>query len=218
MKNVMPRSKNGPRSNFSMLPFPLRFRIIGMVHDGCTAEAIGSDPEVSAAFAKLGSSFNRATLTRLKKSREYKEITAKRAASQTAAYQDRLTAAILSENASIDTIAERTKVELLKTMSELSDLSDLSDEDKVKALQTLSRSVTAIADQSKDNTIAELRQKLNECKRLAAAAEAEHAARCAELECEAASLRARCAELESLLPGVDSNAVAAAMDEKFGVK
>ncbi len=214
---VMPRSKNGPRSNFSMLPFPLRFRIIGMIHDGCTAEAIGSDPEVSAAFAKLGSTFNRATLTRVKKSREYKEITARRSAGQHAAYQDRLTAAILSENASIDTIAERTKVELLKAMSDLSDLSELSDEEKVKALQTLSRSVTAISDQSKDNTIAELRQKLSDWKSRYAAAEKEHQLREAELMAENRLLNEQLSALKEQLPGVDTGMVARAMDEKFGV-
>ena len=64
----MPKSKNGPRSNFSFLPFALRFRVIGMIQDGCTAAAIGADPEVAKAYARLGGAFNRATLTRIRKS------------------------------------------------------------------------------------------------------------------------------------------------------
>ena len=86
MKKKMPRSKNGPRSNFSFLPFELRFRIIGMIQDGFTAGAIAAVPEVREAFSSLGSSFNRATMTRIKKSAEYKEISAKRSARKAAEY------------------------------------------------------------------------------------------------------------------------------------
>lgn len=188
----MPRSKNGPRSNFSFLPFELRFRIIGMIQDGFTAGAIAAVPEVRDAFSSLGSSFNRATMTRIKKSAEYKEISAKRSARKAAEYDDRILTALLKENASCDTIAEQTKVALLRALSDLSNLlatakqredgSDLSDtSDKIKALRQITQSVAALSDQHKDNQLAALRRKLAEKDALLSAAETEWKAREAEL-------------------------------------
>ena len=181
MKKKMPRSKNGPRSNFSFLPFELRFRIIGMIQDGFTAGAIAAVPEVRDAFSSLGSSFNRATMTRIKKSAEYKEISAKRSARKAAEYDDRILTALLKENASCDTIAEQTKVALLRA---------LSDESKIKALRQITQSVAALSDQHKDHQIAVLRQKL---------AEKEQQLQCAENEWQAreAELLVRIAELEN---------------------
>ena len=187
----MPKSKNGPRSNFSFLPFELRFRVIGMIQDGFTAAAIAADPEVAKAYAALGSTFNRGTMTRIRRSAEYKEISAKRSARKLAEYDDRISAALLRENFSLETIADQTKVELLKAMSDLSDLSDMSDlSDRVKTIRQLVQSVTALSSQQKDNRIAELQRKLAEKDDIISAAEAEHRAREAEL-------LARIAELEN---------------------
>lgn len=193
MKKKMPRSKNGPRSNFSFLPFELRFRIIGMIQDGFTAGAIAADPEVKDAFSSLGSTFNRATMTRIKKCAEYKEISAKRSARKNAEYDDRILTALLKENASSDTIAEQTKVALLRALSALSNLSglsDTSDESKIKALRQITQSVAALSDQLKDNQITALRQKL---------ADKEQQLQCAETEWRAreADLLARIAEIEN---------------------
>ena len=217
----MPRSKNGPRSNFSFLPFELRFKIIGMIQDGCTSSAIASDPEVKHAFSSLGSTFNRATMTRIKKSAEYKEISAKRSARKAAEYDDRILTALLKENASCDTIAEQTKVALLRALSDLSNLlatakqredgADLSDtSDKIKALRQITQSVAALSDQHKDNQIAVLRQKLAEKDALFSAAETEWKAREAEL-------LVRIDVLEKQVPKLESSEVARAMDQKFGV-
>ena len=185
----MPLSKNGPRSNFSFLPFALRFRVIGMIQDGCTAAAIGADPEVSKAYARLGGAFNRATLTRIKKSAEYRELAAKRAARQAAEYDDQLTAAMIRETGSLDNIADQAKVTLMKALSDLSNLSDLSDESRIKALRSLAQSVAALSNPAKDNQIAELKRKLRENEAHRQAAEAEWKNREAEL-------LARIAELE----------------------
>ena len=185
----MPKSKNGPRSNFSFLPFELRFRVIGMIQDGCTAAAIGADPEVAEAYARLGSAFNRATMTRIKKSAEYKELAAKRAARKAAEYDDQLTAAMIREAGSLDNIADQAKVTLMKALSDLSDLSDLTDESRIKALRSLAQSVAALSNPAKDNRIADLMRKLREKEAQQQAAETEWKNREAEL-------LARIAELE----------------------
>ena len=194
MKKI-PRSKNGPRSNFSFLPFELRFKIIGMIQDGCTAQAVADDPEVKTAFSALGSTFSRATMTRIKKSAEYKEISAKRSARKAAEYDDRISTALLKENASCDTIAEQTKVALLKALSDLLATAEQSEDgadysEKVKALRQITQSVAALSDQSKDNQIAALRQKLAEKDEVLSAAEK-------EWRCREAELLARISALEN---------------------
>ena len=193
------QSHHGPRSNFSFLPFRLRFKVIGMIQDGCTASAIGADPEVAKAYARLGGTFNRATLTRIRKSAEYKELAAKRAAHKAAEYEDQTAAAMIREAGSLDNIADQAKVTLMKALSDLlarrslgeggSDLTDLYDESRVKALRSLAQSVTALANQQKDNRISELTRKLHAAEELHAAAEQEWKVREAEL-------LARIAELE----------------------
>ena len=184
----MPKSKNGPRSNFSFLPFDLRFRIIGMIQDGCTASVIAADPEVVKAFDALGSSFNRATMTRIKKSKEYRDWSNQRRQEKESFDADRLTSAILKENASLDTISEQTKVALLKALSDLSNLAELSDENRIKALRSITQSVTLLSSQAKDNRIAELKRKLDEQHDRFEAAEKEWQAREAELLARIAGL------------------------------
>ena len=204
----MPRSKNGPRSNFSFLPFELRFKIISMIQDGYTANAICADSEVKNAFAALGSSFNRATMTRIKKSAEYKEISAKRSARKAAVYDDRVSTALLKENASLDTIAEQTKVALLRALSDLSDLSDMSDESKVKSLRQIVQSVSELSNSHKDNKIAQLQKKIEEKDNLIAAIENEWQNREAEL-------LARVAALESSTVAGMSEETLADVEEKI---
>ena len=206
MKN-MPKSKNGPRSNFSFLPFDLRFRIIGMIQDGRTAASIAADPEVAGAYKALGSTFNRATMTRIKKSKEYREWSQRRLKEKESFDSDRLTSALLKENASLETISDQAKVSLMKA---LSDLSDLSDESRIKALRSLAQSVAALTNPAKDNRIASLLRKLDEKEAQFRSAEEEWKTREAELLAEIAELRKQ-------VPGVDSNQVAEAMDAKFGV-
>lgn len=225
MKKNMPRSKNGPRSNFSFLPFALRFRVIGMIQDGYTAESIGKDEEVKKAYAAMGSSFNRASMTRIKKSAEYKELAVKRAKRKSAEESDALAAILLKENGSIENVAEQTKAALLQSLSDLLATaegdeagSDLSDMEKVKALRDITQSVLAITSQEKDNRIASLLCKLSQKDARIEASEKEWKNREAELLYTISELEKRIAELEKRAGKVDSSIVAAAMDEKFGVK
>ena len=203
----MATSKNGPRSNFSLLPFEIQFRIIAMLQDGATFGAIAADPEIRTAYERRGMKLTPPAISRLKQSKQYREWSAQRLKEQASFTADRLATELLKENNSLDTIAEQTKVALLKA---LSDLSDLSDESRVKALRSVAQSVTAISSQAADRKIAALQKKLSEKEAQVQAAEAAWKAREAEL-------LARIADLEKKIPGVDSGRVAAAMDAKFGV-
>ena len=93
----------------------------------------------------------------------------------------------------------------------------MSDEARVKALRSLTQSVTALSSQGKDRRIAELQRKLESKDAQLRASEEEWKAREAELEYQLAEKDRRIAELEKQVPGVDSGKVADAMDAKFGV-
>lgn len=206
-------SKTGPRSNFSLLEFPVRFKLIRLLHDGATCEAIAADPEIAAAYAARGLKLTRSALSRIKQCREYKDITAQRLKAAQSHEADRLITAFLKENGALETIAEQTKVALLKLVRECVK----ANPDDTKEVERLVRSVVNLSNPAKDNQIAELKRKLEDFRQRFDGAEKEWQAREAELEVLLAEKDQRIAELEKLIPGVDSGKVADAMDQKFGV-
>lgn len=171
-----PGSKNGPRSTFSFLPFELQYRIIGMIQDGMTCRAIAAVPEVKRAYDGLGSAFNGAAMTRIRKSKQYREWAEQRLREKNMLLADRLTSAILRENATIDTIAEQTKVELLEVVRKC--VGAAADPREVERLV---RSAATISNTAKDREIATLKRKLDDAKRNAEEQKQAAAAREAEL-------------------------------------
>ena len=65
----MVKSKNGPRSNFSLLPFEIQYKVIAMLQDGATFAAISTDPEIAGAYRKRGLKLAPPGISRLRKSR-----------------------------------------------------------------------------------------------------------------------------------------------------
>ena len=64
----MAKSKNGPRSNFSLLPFELQYKIIAMIQDGATFATIAADSEIAEAYRSRGLKLTAPAISRLKKS------------------------------------------------------------------------------------------------------------------------------------------------------
>lgn len=203
----------GPRSNFSMLPFPLRLKIIFMIDDGATFEAVSSDPEIAGEYRKRGLRLTPPAMSGIKKSQEYREMTAKRRQKQLADQSEQITTALLRDAGELDTVSDQVKVALLRLVQDCV----RANPDDTKEVERLVRSAVNLSNPAKDNQIAEWKRKWREEHELRLAAEQEHAAREAELLAENAAKDARIAELEKLIPGVDSGKVADAMDEKFGV-
>lgn len=203
----------GPRSNFSMLPFPLRLKIIFMIDDGATFEAVSSDPEIAGEYRKRGLRLTAPAMSGIKKSQEYREMTAKRRQKQLADQSEQITTALLRDAGELDTISDQVKVALLRLVQDCV----RANPDDTKEVERLVRSAVNLSNPAKDNQIAEWKRKWRDEHELRLAAEKEHAAREAELLAENAAKDARIAELEKLIPGVDSGKVADAMDEKFGV-
>lgn len=206
------KSKNGPRSNFSLLPFEVQYRLISLLQDGATFSTIAADKTISEAYRSRGLRLVAPAISRLKKSPQYREWGEKRLAGQQGAFADRLTSAILRENAALDTIAEQTKVALLEVVRKC-----VSGVEDTKEVERLVRSAATLANTAKDNQIADLKRKLDDAKRLREAAESEWKNREAELLAEIDSWKKKITELEKKIPGIDPGQVADAMDEKFGV-
>lgn len=208
----MAKSKNGPRSNFSLLPFELQYKIISMIQDGATFATIAADSEIAEAYRSRGLKLTAPAISRLKKSEQYKAWTDQRLKERSSFTADRLTTAFLRENDSLDTIAEQTKVALLKLVQEC-----VAGAEDTKEVERLVRSAATLSNTAKDNQIAELKRKLEDFRQRFDASEKEWQAREAELEVKLAEKNRRIAELEKRIPGIDSGKVADAMDEKFGV-
>lgn len=150
-------SKTGPRSNFSLLEFPVRFKLIRLLHDGATCEAIAADPEIAAAYAARGLKLTRSALSRIKSCREYKEITAQRLKAAQSHEADRLAAAVLHEQQATHAIGEQAALELMTAIR-----SNIGLAEDTKEVERLVRCVAALTNPAKDNQIAELKRKLQE--------------------------------------------------------
>lgn len=167
----------GPRSNFSMLPFSLRLKIIFMIDDGATFEAVSSDPEIAAEYKKRGLRLTAPAMSGIKKSREYREMTAKRRQKQLADQSEQITTALLRDAGELDTVSDQVKVALLRLVQDCV----RANPDDTKEVERLVRSAVNLSNPAKDNQIAEWKRKWREEHDLRLAAEKEHAAREAEL-------------------------------------
>lgn len=205
-------SKTGPRSNFSLLEFPVRFKLIRLLHDGATCEAIAADPEIAAAYAARGLKLTRSALSRIKSCREYKEITAQRLKAAQSHEADRLAAAVLHEQQATHAIGEQAALELMTAIR-----SNIGLAEDTKEVERLVRCVAALTNPAKDNQIAELKRKLREKDDEIEAAEKEHAAEIARLNFELKKRDDEIAELRKLAGTVDNDAVIQKLNESVGL-
>ena len=106
----------GPRSNFSMLPSLVRFRMILLLDDGATFDAVSADPEVAEAYRSRGLALTRSSVSRIKGCKEYKEVVEKRRKQQLGIRADQLTTALLRDSHALETVSDRVKVELMKAV------------------------------------------------------------------------------------------------------
>ena len=148
----------GPRSNFSMLPFSLRLKIIFMIDDGATFEAVSSDPEIAAEYKKRGLRLTAPAMSGIKKSQEYREMTAKRRQKQLADQSEQITTALLRDAGELDTVSDQVKVALLRLVQDCVK----ANPDDTKEVERLVRSAVNLSNPAKDNQIAELTRKLRE--------------------------------------------------------
>lgn len=142
-------SGGGHRSKVSMLPLDARIRIYSLIQDGATLAALLSDHEVSEALSRTGSTLNGANLTRIRKSREYQTFAKQRREKMEALFCDRMETELIRDTDEVGTIADQSKVLLLKAMRDLANMSGLEDpEERIKALRSLAQSVATLNNDS----------------------------------------------------------------------
>ena len=203
----------GPRSNFSMLPFSLRLKIIFMIDDGATFEAVSSDPEIAGEYRKRGLRLTAPAMSGIKKSQEYREMTAKRRQKQLADQSEQITTALLRDAGELDTVSDQVKVALLRLVQDCVK----ANPDDTKEVERLVRSAVNLSNPAKDNQIAELKRKLREKDDEIEAAEKEHAAEIARLNFELKKRDDEIAELRKLAGTVDNEAVIQKLNESVGL-
>ena len=132
-----------------MLPLDARIRIYSLIQDGATLAALLADHEVAEALARTGSTLNGANLTRIRKSREYQTFAKQRREKMEALFCDRMETELIRDTDEVGTIADQSKVLLLKAMRELANMSGLEDpEERIKALRSLAQSVATLNNDS----------------------------------------------------------------------
>lgn len=132
-----------------MLPLDARIRIYSLIQDGATLAALLADHEVSEALDRTGSTLNGANLTRIRKSKEYQSFAKQRREKMEALFCDRMETELIRDTDEVGTIADQSKVLLLKAMRDLANMSGLEDpEERIKALRSLAQSVATLNNDS----------------------------------------------------------------------
>lgn len=203
----------GPRSNFSMLPFALRLKIIFMIDDGATFEAVSSNPEIAAEYKKRGLRLTAPAMSGIKKSQEYREMTAKRRQKQLAGQSEQITTALLRDAGELDTVSDQVKVALMRLVQDCVK----ANPNDTKEVERLVRSAVNLSNPAKDNQIAELKRRLREKDDEIEAAEKEHAAEIARLNFELKKRDDEIVELRKLAGTVDNDAVIQKLNESVGL-
>ena len=205
--------KNKPRNNYARLPFEVRQRVLAMLYDGAEYEDIRNAPEVKAACEQRKIVLHNATFLAVRRGEEYRQYGEALARTSKRIADDRWAAAALQELSGLTSVSDVTQMALLRQLRVLSENPDMDAEETLK----LVNATVKIKSTELDKRVQHLQEKLAESNRLREAAEQEWKLREAELLVKLAAKDAKIAELEKLIPGVDSRQVADAMDEKFGV-
>lgn len=146
----------GPRSNFSLLPFELRIRIISLLHDGATYAAVIGDTKVAERLQALGLTLTPSALSRVKKSAEYRRITGRREEMRRSHAADTLTGGLLKEFDVAGNISESVRVDLLRIVR---DCVAANPED-TREVERLVRSAIGLTNAVKDEKIIALEQRI----------------------------------------------------------
>ena len=190
-----------------MLPLDARIRIYSLIQDGATLAALLADHEVAEALARTGSTLNGANLTRIRKSREYQTFAKQRREKMEALFCDRMETELIRDTDEVGTIADQSKVLLLKAMRDLANMSGLEDpEERIKALRSLAQSVATLNNDSLRKTIETERERRRQ-----------REAEIEELKAEIAALKVENQELKTgrKLAGGLSEETLKAVEEKM---
>lgn len=198
---------NNQRNNFSALPFEIRKRIMFLLLDGATQDAVRNDPAVARACEERGLKLHSTTFQAVARSKEFAEYKAAREATEARTAHAKWAADFLRAAGGVQDVATVTELQLLEQLREIAD-GGLADP---KELLQVTAAVAKLKDSSAADRIRRLRREIEEKDaEIAKLKEAQEALK-TRFEAELASLR-------SGASAADPAEVADRLDAMLGLK
>lgn len=174
---------NNQRNNFSALPFEARKRVMFLLLDGATQDAVRNDAEVAKACAERGLKLHSTTFQAIIRSKEFAEYKAAREATERRTEHAKWAADFLRTAGGVQDVATVTELQLLEQLRALSD-----GVDNPKELLQVTSAVAKLKDSANADRIRRLRREIDELKQKAEADKAAWKTREAELLAKIAAL------------------------------
>lgn len=209
MRNVVKQ-----RNNFSKLSYEARKRVLFLLFDGASYDAIRHDPIVKKCCEERKLSLHNTTFQSIRRGKEYADYEASLTETNRRTDGAKWAAEILRTAGGLQDIADVTQLALLEQLREVTENSAAENKIAPEDLLKVASAVAKIKDSASDDKNRRLQKQLEQ-------REAESEAKdkiIAELRKLAAEREARIAELEKAVPGIESSAVAEAMKKKFGIE
>ena len=149
---------NNQRNNFSALPFEVRKRVMYLLLDGATQDAVRNDPEVSKACAERDLKLHSTTFQAIARSKEFAEYKAAREATEARTAHAKWAADFLRAAGGIDDVATVAELTLLEQLRALSD----AGLDNPKELLQVTAAVAKLKDGATAERIRRMQRSLDE--------------------------------------------------------
>ena len=153
--------KGKQRNNFAKLSLEARKRVLFLMFDGATYDAIRSDPVVKKCCEERKLTLHSNTFLAIKDGQEYAEYKAALADTENRTKSMRWAAETMRSVTGAQDIADMTQVTLLENLRQLAE-SGGADSETVKQMRGLAQSLAALSNSAKDRQIAGLKQKITD--------------------------------------------------------
>ena len=107
-----------PRNNYSRLPWEIRSRILGMLHNGAEYDDIRSDAEIAAELRKRKLILHNTTFLAIRRCDEYKSYVERATEDSAAKKAEAITRAVLENNDALGSVTDLARYELAKLIRE----------------------------------------------------------------------------------------------------
>lgn len=149
---------NNQRNNFSALPFEVRKRVMYLLLDGATQDAVRNDPEVSKACAERDLKLHSTTFQAIARSKEFAEYKAAREATEARTAHAKWAADFLRTAGGVQDVATVTELQLLEQLRQLAD----GGLDDPKELLQVTAAVAKLKDSATADRIRRMQRALDE--------------------------------------------------------
>ncbi|MEI3038470.1 MAG: hypothetical protein V8T90_05295 [Victivallales bacterium] len=138
-----------PRNNYSRLPWEIRSRILGLLHNGAEYDDIRRDPQVAAELKNKKLSLHNTTFQAIRRSDEYRDYVARATEDSAAKKAEAITRAVLENNDALGSVTDIARYELAKLIREEVKATS-GDEDSIKRIRSLASSLAAVSNPAKE--------------------------------------------------------------------